>query len=420
MINANSRKFDVAVIGAGPAGMMAAGRAAELGASVVILDKNRQPGVKLLITGKGRCNITRAENDAQRFVSEYGQQGRFLLSALSAFGVEQVIDFFNSHGVPTKTERGQRVFPVSDRALDVRNALVRYMEKNGVSVCLNEPVLSISRDGQRIKELNTHRGSYVARNYILCSGGKSYPSTGSDGQGLDWLKELGHRITPLRPGLVPIRVKEEWVQEVQGLSLKNVEVRLYQDDRKIDQRFGEALFTHFGLSGPIILDLSKKVGEILGRGRIRISLDMKPALSLEQLDARVQRDFLEYRNKAFKNSLADLLPRALIEPVIRLSQISPDRKVNSISREERHRLVSLLKGIDFTVMGLLGYDKAIITCGGVDLKDVDPRTMVSKLYDNLYLAGELLDLDGPTGGYNLQICWSTGYLAGQSAARQLH
>ncbi len=416
-IMSNKRQmFDVAVIGGGAAGMMAAGRAAERGATVVLLDKNNQLGVKLLITGKGRCNLTQAEFDAQQLIEQYGRQGRFLLPALSSFGVQDVIDFFVAHKVPVKVERGQRVFPVSDRAMDVRNALVRYLEKGGVEVKLKTAVQGLSRQGDRITEVKTSSGPITARNYILCSGGLSYPATGSDGQGLAWLREIGHQVTSLRPGLVPIRVKEDWVREAQGLSLKNVEVSLYKDGRKIEARFGEALFTHFGLSGPIILDLSKRVGELMSSGKLQLSIDLKPALSFEQLDDRVQRDFLKYRNREYKNSLADLLPQALIQPIIDLSGIMPEKQVNSVTREERHRLVNLLKGLELTVIGLLGYDKAIITSGGVTLKEVNPRTMGSKLYSNLYLAGEILDLDGPTGGYNLQMCWSTGFLAGQSSA----
>ncbi|NLV17612.1 MAG: NAD(P)/FAD-dependent oxidoreductase [Syntrophomonadaceae bacterium] len=415
MSNSNPR-FDVAVIGGGAAGMMAAGRAAERGASVVLLDKNNQLGVKLLITGKGRCNITQAEFDNQQLIEQYGRQGRFLLPSLSSFGVREAINFFEGSRVPVKIERGQRVFPVSDRAADVRNALVRYLEKGGVTVRLNTVVQGINHQEDRITAVKTAGKPITAEKYILCSGGQSYPATGSDGQGFAWLREIGHQVISLRPGLVPVRVKEDWVKDAQGLSLKNVEVSLYKDGHKIETRFGEALFTHFGLSGPIILDLSKRVGELLSSGKLQLFIDLKPALSFEQLDDRVQRDFLKYRNREFKNSLTDLLPRALIQPLIELSGIMPEKQANSVSRAERHRLVRLLKGLELTVIGLSGYDKAIITCGGVDLKEVNPRTMGSRLYSNLYFAGEILDIDGPTGGYNLQMCWSTGFLAGESAS----
>lgn len=408
--------YDIAVIGGGPAGMMAAGRAAELGRSVVLLEKNRQLGVKLLITGKGRCNITRDEPDPQQLAEGYGKKGRFLLPALRAFGVQDVVEFFESRGVKTKVERGKRVFPASDKARDVRDALAAYLRQAGVEVRLNTRVTGLAADGELITGIDTARGRVVARRYILSSGGCSYPGTGSTGEGFDWLRDLGHNITPLEPALVPIIVKEEWVKEAQGLSLKNVRISLCQHGQRKDQRFGEALITHFGLSGPIVLDISKKVGELLPQGEVKLYVDLKPSLSFDRLDERVQRDFAKYRNKTFKNSLTDLLPRSLIAPVIRLTGINPDKQVNSVTREERHRLVNLLKGLEFTVSGLMGFEQAIITRGGVDLKEVDPRTMRSRLFRNLFLAGEILDLDGPTGGYNLQLCWSTGFLAGQSAA----
>jgi len=319
-------------------------------------------------------------------------------------------------GLKTKVERGRRVFPVSDQARDVREVLSRHLTRHGVRIFLQTEVLGLIREGQRISGLETSRGPIVADQYILCSGGCSYPATGSDGKAFAWLRDLGHTIVPLKPALVPVRVKEDWVREAQGLSLKNVKVGVYQSGRRQDERFGEALFTHFGMSGPIILDLSQKVGELLARGEVKLALDLKPSLSFEQLDDRLQRDFARYRNKSFRNSLADLLPRSLIGPVVRLSAVDPEKQVNSVTRDERRRLAALLKGLELTVTGLMGFDQAIITSGGVSLREVDPRTMRSKIISNLLLAGEVLDLDGPTGGYNLQVCWSTGYLAGQSAA----
>lgn len=412
--------YDIAVIGGGPAGMMAAGRAAELGRSVILVEKNRQLGVKLLITGKGRCNIAQAEFDHHQLVEQFGRPGRFLLPSLTAFGVQNVLEFFDVRGVKTKVERGKRVFPVSDRARDVRDALAGYLVQGRVKVQLNTEVTGFSAEGDQITGINTSQGRIFANQYILCSGGCSYPATGSNGQGFHWLRELGHNVTPLKPALVPVRVKEGWVKEVQGLSLKNVRISLYQQGYQKDQRFGEALFTHFGLSGPIVLDISKKVGEILPHGEVKLYIDLKPSLEFDRLDDRVQRDFIKYRNKDFKNCLTDLLPRTLIDPIIRMSGIHPEKQVNGVTREERHRLVKLLKGLELTVQGLMGFDQAIITSGGVKLKEVDPRTMRSRLLNNLFLAGEVLDIAGPTGGYNLQVCWSTGFLAGQSAAKDTY
>ena len=269
--------YDIAVIGGGPAGMMAAGRAAELGRSVVLLEKNRQLGVKLLITGKGRCNLTRAEPDPLQLAEGYGNKGRFLLPALRTFGVQEVLEFFESRGVKTKVERGKRVFPVSDKAREIRDALAAYLKEAGVEVRLNTRVTGLSAEGELIAGIDTNRGRVVARRYILCSGGCSYPGTGATGEGFDWLRALGHKVTPLQPALVPVQVREEWVKEAQGLSLKNVRISVYQQGQRKDQRFGEALITHFGLSGPIVLDLSKKIGELLPQGEVKLFIDLKPS-----------------------------------------------------------------------------------------------------------------------------------------------
>ena len=412
-----AEKFEVAVIGAGPAGMMAAIKAAETGARVVLVEKNERPGVKLLITGKGRCNICQAEFNLSRLAKEYGKNGGFLVAPFSVFGPRETIDFFENKGVRIKVERGGRAFPLSDRAEDVLWALEKSLEKNKVEIFYNTEVVDWRKRGKKITKIITKRGEIVADNYILCTGGKSYPVTGSTGDGYNWLKSLGHKVVEPRPALVPIRIKESWPKDCQGLGLKNVEIGVYQNGRKKDFRFGEALFTHFGLSGPIVLDMSKKIGELLKTGEVKLALDLKPALDFETLDSRLQRDFEKYVNKMFKNSLEDLLPQTLIPVFIGLSGINPDREVNQITREERHGLVKLLKGMEMTVAGLLGYESAIVTSGGVSLAEVDNKTMKSKLIDNLYFAGEILDLDGPSGGYNLQVCWTTGQIAGAGAVR---
>jgi len=409
--------FDVAVIGGGPAGIMAAGRAAELGAKVVLIEKNKKLGQKLLITGKGRCNITNAEFDLRQLVANYGKSGKFLFHAFSVFGPQDVINFFEQLGLPTKIERGRRVFPTSDRADEVVSALTKYLTKNKVNILFDSPVVKIIHHNNKIEKLVLRDSEITAKNYIISTGGKSYPSTGSTGEGFRWAVDLGHHIKELSPALVPIKTKEPWIKELQGLSLKNVTIGVYQKGKKELSEFGECLFTHFGLSGPIILEMSKKVGELLKNGEVILSLDLKPALDFATLDKRAQSDFKKYQNKSFKNCLGDLLPRKLIPVIIKLSNINPEKKANSITKEERQGLVKLLKNLPMTATGLMGFDTAIITSGGVVLNEIDNKTMKSKIIDNLFLAGEMIDIDGPTGGFNLQLCWSTGYLAGESAAK---
>jgi len=411
-------KVDVAVIGGGAAGMMAAGKAAESGAKVILLEKNDTLGKKLAITGKGRCNITQNESDVRALVSAYGNNGKFLFSAFSFFGPEQTMNFFESKGLKLKTERGGRVFPESDNAGDVIRVLRNYLRENGVEIILEAQNLMIDTtvDKKNIKKLRFKNGEVAAKNYIICTGGKSYPATGSTGEGHEWIKKIGHTVSDLTPALVPIKTREGWIKDLQGLSLKNVELSVWQNDKKVESRFGEMLFTHFGVSGPIVLDISKKVGELLKNGPVKLKLDLKPALDMEKLDQRVQRDFKEFQNKQFKNALGELLPIKMIPLFIKLSGINPEKQVNEITREERQKLAELLKGLEIEVKELMGFDLAVVTSGGVNLKEIDPKTMKSKVADNLYFAGEILDIDGPTGGYNLQVAWSTGYVAGNNAA----
>jgi len=415
-MNTQQEKYDLAVIGAGPAGMMAALRASECGARVIILEKNASPGVKLLMTGKERCNITNSETDARKFVEVFGKNGKFLLNALHRFGVEETLDFFHKNNVKTKIERGNRVFPESDRARDVQEVFLRLMKKNGVAICTGCRVKKIVHSEGEIEKIILDKGEVRAANYLICTGGCSYPRTGSTGEGYKWAKEMGHTIIEPEPALTPVLVKEKWVGDLEGLSLKNVNISVYQKNKKKDDRFGEALFTFNGLSGPVVLDMSKSIGKLLSGGRTEIVIDFKPALDPGVLDKRILRDLEENKNRAIKNILTYLLPKKLIPVVLGLLKIDPDKKAHSITKEERRNLRMLLKEFRLTVKGLLGFSKAIITTGGVNLKEVDPKTMRSKIINNLYFAGEVLDLDGPTGGYNLQVCWSTGYLAGESAA----
>lgn len=407
-------KYNVIVIGGGPAGMMSAGRAAELGAKVLLLEKNNQLGTKLLCTGKGRCNITNNTDEVKKMVERYGQNGKFLFSAFNKFKVEDTVNFFENLGVKTKVERGERIFPESDRARDVQSALVKYMRQGEVEIMTNAQVKNILVEKKAIKKIVLEDGQELeADKYIICTGGKSYPLTGSTGDGYKWLEKMRHTIVTPRPALTPIVIKERFIRELEGLSLKNVEINLFKDNKKIDSRFGEALFTGNGMSGPIILDISRKIGEELPN-KLKLKIDFKPALDFVKLDERVQRDFADNSNKLFKNSLNELLPQKLIPLFIRLSEINPDKKVNSITKEERKKFLHLLKEFELEVIDLTGFDKAIVTAGGVDISEVDPKTMQSKIIKNLYLAGEILDIDGPTGGYNLQVCWSTGFVAGEN------
>ncbi|MBW6440991.1 NAD(P)/FAD-dependent oxidoreductase [Patescibacteria group bacterium] len=411
-------KYDVVVIGGGPAGMMSAGRASELGSRVLLLEKNRNLGTKLLLTGKGRCNITNKTDDLKGFISLFGKKGNFLFSSLYKFGIEDTIDFFESRGVKTKIERGNRVFPVSDRSKDVLDALAVYLIKSNVKIKTSTEVKEVIKKGKIIEKIILISGEEILANkFIICTGGKSYPSTGSSGDGFRWLVKLGHNITNLYPSLTPIVIEDKIVRELEGLSLKNVAISLYLKNKKIDSRFGEAIFTIDGMSGPIILDMSQKIGRQLD-GEMTVKIDFKPALDFERLDLRIQRDFQEGSNKIFRNSLNKLLPQKLIPVIIRLSQIDSEKKVNLVTREERRNLVHLIKEFQLALKGVVGFEKAIVTSGGIDLKDVDPVTMRSNLIDNLFFAGEILNLDGPTGGYNLQVCWSTGYVAGESAGKK--
>ncbi|MCK5490758.1 MAG: NAD(P)/FAD-dependent oxidoreductase [Candidatus Pacebacteria bacterium] len=410
-------KYNTVVIGGGAAGMMAACRSAELGARVVLIEKHRKLGTKLLITGKGRCNITNKVENNREFVSEFGKNGKFIFSALYKFGIDDTINFFNNHGVNTKVERGNRVFPKSDKSIDVLNALIGNMKNYEVEIRKNSQVKDFIIKDNNIQRIILKSGEKIeGNNYILCTGGKSCPTTGSSGDGYDWLSKLGHTVIELFPSLTPIIVKDKVVKELEGLSLKNVKITAYKGNKVIDSKFGEAIFTSDGMSGPIILDLSRKLAKLSPK-EIKIKIDFKPALDQQKLDKRIQRDFMEGNNKMFKNSLDKLLPQKLIPVIIKLSEIDADKKVNLITHKERMKLLNFIKEFTLELKELSDYNKAIITSGGVKLNEIDPKTMKSKLIDNLYLAGEILDLDGPTGGYNLQVCWSTGYVAGDSAGK---
>lgn len=406
--------FDLVVIGGGPAGLIAAGRAAEKKARVIILEKNNVLGKKLLLTGKGRCNITNNESNLRKLVTNYSENGKILFNAFSIFGPKETINFFETKGLKTKTERGKRVFPCSDKAEDVLEVLKDYIKKNNVEVETNVGVVNFQVKNKKIIKLILKDKEIRGKNYLISTGGKSFPGTGSTGDGYKWARKFGHTITELSPALVPIKIKENWIQKLQGLSLKNIEISIYQDDKKKIKRFGECLFIHFGLSGPIILDVSKKVGELFKKGEVKISIDLKPTLNVNELDERLKKDFKKYHNKLFKNSLFDLLPQKLIPVIIDLSNINSDKKANSITKQERKNLISLLKNLEMSVENTLDFQSSIVTSGGVSVKEIDPKTMKSKIIDNLFFAGEIIDIDGSTGGFNLQLCWTTGYLVGDN------
>ena len=404
---------NVIVIGAGPAGMMAAIKAAENGASVLVLEKMKQPGKKMLITGKGRCNITNTA-EIPELIKNIPGNGKFLNSCIRAFDNEDVQYFFNGLEVPTKVERGGRVFPVSDRAADVVQAMVLRLYELGVKVRTGERVAEILVEDSKAIGVKTEAGEvYSGQAVILATGGASYPGTGSTGDGFAMARQIGHEIKLPLPSLVPLEVEEEWVPELQGLSLRNVRVYLMAEENKVADMFGEMLFTHFGVSGPVILSLSRQAAQLLAAGNfVELLIDLKPALSFEQLDARIVRDLEKYQRKEMKNALKDLLPGRLIAPVLDGAYIEPDRMVNSITKEERHRLANTLKGLIVTVTRTRPIAEAIVTAGGISVKEINPKTMESKIVKNLYLAGEVVDVDGFTGGYNLQAVFSMGAAAG--------
>lgn len=408
----------ILVIGGGAAGMAAAIFAARNGNEVHLYEKNEKLGKKIYITGKGRCNVTNASDMDTLFASVISNP-KFLYSAFYSFTNEQVMDLFEELGVSLKVERGNRVFPVSDHSSDIIFALQREMQRQGVDICLHTEVKELIVENNVCKGLLLKNGKKVYGDAcIVATGGISYQSTGSTGDGYRFAKNVGHKVTELLPALVPMEVKEWYAKELQGLSLRNVIATIYDGKKKVYEDFGEMLFTHFGVSGPLIISASSKVGKKLQKNPLILSIDLKPALTKEQLDQRVLRDFEENRNKLFKNAIDKLFPAKLKPIMIELSGIPEEKKVNEISREERQRFVELIKDFRMTLTGLRGYNEAIITKGGISTKEVDPGTMESKLVKSLYFAGEVLDLDALTGGYNLQIAWSTGYLAGINAGME--
>lgn len=414
--------WDVIVIGGGPSGMMAAGRAAELGAKVLLVEKNDSLGKKLLITGGGRCNVTNAEFDNRKLLEKFKDDGKFLFSAFSQWSVKETLDFFHNRNMETKIEPGQRVFPLSNKSQSVWNVMVEYIKKNNVTVLSNSPVVDfiMSDDKKNIAGIKIKDKNIYAHSVIVAAGGTSHPETGSTGDAYKWLKNIGHKVVETMPSLVPLAAKDKWIKKLAGVSLSDIKLTIFLNGvkqnfrKKSSTKIGKILFTHIGISGPTILNMSKDIGEILSYGDVVVSLDLLPNLDQEKLNLRLLEIFKENDKKKFKNCLSGLILSSITPIITELSGIDPEMQCNSVTREERMKLVNLLKNIPIHIDKLLGLDKAVISSGGVSLDEVDFKTMRSRIFPNLYLIGDILNIDRPSGGYSLQICWTTGFVAGNN------
>ena len=421
------KQYDVAVIGAGPAGLIAAGQAAKLGLNgspvglrprVVLLEKNSLPARKLLLTGNGRCNLTNAEFNLQELVKSYNN-GEFLFHVFSVFGPKETIAFFEKLGVETKIEAGKRVFPVSNDAEEVLEALIKYLAENKVSPLFNSEVIDLDFKGRKItkllvKDLSGETKEISAKKYIICTGGKSYAQTGSTGIGYKLAEKLGHTIIKPMPAISPVILKDEWIKSLQGISLRDIKINIFQNNKKQFSKEGEIIFTHLGVSGPSILDISSKIGDLLEKGEVKISFDLFPLLNQDDLTRGLEDMLKKYSGKTIKNILTSFVPERLAEILLTIMNIDKNKIANNMSRPDRDATVKILKNIEVTATGVSGFDVAKVTKGGVSLKEIDHKTMQSKIIDNLFFAGEVIDVDGKSGGFNLQLCWSTGYIAGGS------
>ena len=406
-------KFDTLIIGGGPAGLIAAIRAASSGQRVAVAEKNHSLGEKLLLSGRGRCNFTNAEPDINVFVSKYGHNGKFLYSSFSKFGPLRTREYFRSIGVNFIEERGKRIFPSEGGSKRVLDMLILQCRKYNVKIMRDTPVKALKVKNGHIEYVITENNEYSADKYIIATGGKSYPKTGSTGDGYDFARQAGHTITELYPALVPVRTREMWVKLASGCDLKHVRLHVLIDGKEIDERFGDMEFTNFGISGPIVMEMSMYVPDWMKQGELAFSLDLKPTLAHGILIARINREIKKFSgHKRFAGLVRSLVPAKMTNLILELSDIPHDKPVEYISDEEIFEFVSLLKDIRMNINGLWSFNNAVVTRGGVSLKEIDPATMKSRLCDNLYFAGEILDLNGPSGGFNLQICWSTGYIAG--------
>jgi predicted Rossmann fold flavoprotein len=407
-------KFDIAVIGAGPAGMMAAGKAAESGFKVILIEKNKELGKKLLLTGNGRCNITNTEFNLKELVKNYNN-GEFLFHAFSVFGPKETISFFEKLGVKTKVEANKRVFPKSNDAEEVLDALKKYLTKNKVHITFDSEVIDVECKNKKISKMVLSNREIIAKKYIFCTGGKSYSLTGSDGIGYKLAEKMGHAIVKPMPALSPIIIKEGWIKNLQGISLKDIKISVFQNNKKQFQEEGEIIFTHFGISGPAVLNISGRVGDLLEKGEVKIGIDIFPLLNHEQLVGGLEDDLKKYTNRTTKNILSAFVPERLAEALLDIMGIDKNKIANNMSKVERGLVAKTLKNIEITAKDISGFDQAIVTRGGISLKEMDHKTMKSKIIDNLFFAGEIIDIDAKSGGFNLQSCWSTGYLAGKSA-----
>jgi len=441
--NSKSKFYDVVVIGGGPAGLMSACIASSSGAKVLLLEKNESLGKKLLLTGGGRCNLTNTEPDHRKFVSKFGKKGNMLFTPFSIFGVDDTIRFSEELGLKTKVEEGYRVFPESDNSIDVLETLVRCARNNGVEFMLGTGVSHIKNNSPRglslkmnevtgkgeisghVESVILNDGSEIkAKSFILATGGKSHPETGSTGDGLIWLKEIGHNVIDSNPSLVPIAIKEGWISELSGITLENIGISVYQGENKIINKKGRILFTHTGLSGPMILNMSKDIGELLDyssqgqfltSSEVKICIDFFPKVGLDIMHKMLIDIFEKNKNKKIKNIIFPEVPSQIFLKILDILDVNPDWDINQIKREERFVILEKFKKFDLTVKSLLGYDKAIVSSGGVDLNEVDFKEMKSKLFNNLFFVGDILDFDRTSGGYSLQLCWTTGYIAGRSS-----
>ena len=421
--------WDVVVIGGGPAGLMSASISAKFGAKVLLLEKNDVMGKKLLLTGGGRCNLTNADPNVRNFVSKFGKKGDFLFSPLSVFGTDDTVRFFEKLGIKTKTEPGFRVFPESDNALDVLGALTKFAKENGVEFRLGVSVAHIKKLKNKIASVILEDGEEIkAKNFILATGGKSHPETGSTGDGFKWLKEIGHKIADSNPSLVPIKVREQWIAELAGITLENVGVSIWVLKKETDKsewkkvlgKKGRILFTHVGLSGPTIINMSKTIGDLLKEKKeVKVAIDFFPGVGLDVMHERMIKLFEKNPKKKIKNLIPAEVPEKIYLKILDIMGMDGEWFANEIKRAERIAIVEMLKMFKLTADSLLGYDKAIVSSGGVDLNEVDFKEFKSKLYDNLFLVGDILDFDRSSGGYSLQLCWTSGYVAGKSAAKNL-